>query len=159
MNNDNPQPAIQFGQIGPLLAQIESLPSGEQRRLYAVLGALLGEPHTQNLASSQSVSAEEPESDVSEMAQVRAWYEGLGEITEYERVTFIDGALQEVGAEEARVYLLARRKEVLDEKPAVSVRVAVTRMAAEQPLLVIGAVAGVLLGILSLGGGLLRVWF
>lgn len=158
MNNDNPQP-IQSGQIGMLLAQIEALPSGEQRRLYAVLGALLGERPTQEPVLAQAAPVEEPAGEMSETAQVRAWYEGLGAITEYERVTFIDGALQDVASEDAREYLLARRKEVLDDKPAVSVRVAVTRMAAEQPLLVIGAIVGVLLGIFSLGTGLLRVWF
>lgn len=159
MNNDTQQVGPLPGTIGSLLAQIEILPDSEQRRLYAVLGALLGERTVQTSPLDPSSNAAEPDGDLAEVEQVRAWYEGLGELTEYERVGLIDEALNEVNAKEAREYLLARRKDVLDEKPSVSVRVAVTRMAADQPLLVIGAIVGAVLGIFTFASGLFWIWF
>jgi hypothetical protein len=93
------------------------------------------------------------------MVAVQDWYAGLGDVTDYERVSLLNEAIESVQAEDAKAFLVARRREVLDDKPSVSVRVAVTRIAAEQPMLILGAAVGVLLAVVSFGSGLFRAWF
>jgi hypothetical protein len=159
MNNDiqpfGPQPSA----IVPLLSQFEALPERDQRRLYAVLGALVGTAHEPLTAATESDSTEEGFEGTGGVVAVQEWYAGLGDVTDYERVSLLNEAIESVQAEDAKAFLVTRRRAVLDDKPSVSVRIAVMRMAAEQPALVLGAAVGVVLGIVSLGTGLFRAWF
>lgn len=159
MNNDIQTPGTQPSAIGPLLAQFEALSEQDQRRLYAVLGAMVGAGPTPATATAVPVTAEEGFEEPSEFVAVQEWYAGLGDVTDYERVSLLNEAIESVQAEDAKAFLVARRREVLDDKPSVSVRVAVTRIAAEQPMLILGAAVGVLLAVVSFGSGLFRAWF
>lgn len=159
MNNDMQTTGAQPSAIGPLLAQFEALAEQDQRRLYAVLGAMVGAGPSPAAATAEPVTAEEGSEEPSELVAVQEWYAGLGDVTDYERVSLLNEAIESVQAEDAKAFLVARRREVLDDKPAVSVRVAVTRIAAEQPVLILGAAVGVLLAVVSFGSGLFRAWF
>ena len=159
MHNDTQTTGAQPSALGPLLAQFESLSDQDQRRLYAVLGAMVGAGTTLATATAEPVTAEETVEEPSEMEAVQEWYAGLGDVTDYERVSLLNEAIESVQAEDAKAFLVTRRREVLDDKPTVSVRVAVTRIAAEQPMLILGAAVGVLLAVVSFGSGLFRVWF
>ena len=159
MNNNIQPSGPQPSAIVPLLAQFEALSEQDQRRLYAVLGALVGVALAPLTAATESDSTEEGFEGPSELAAVQEWYAGLGEVNEYERLSLLDEAIESVQAEDAKAFLVARRRAVLDDKPSVSVRVAVTRISAEQPTLILGAAVGVVLGIVSLGTGLFRAWF
>ena len=159
MNNDNQTQSAQPSAIVPLLTQFEALSEQDQRRLYAVLGAMVGAKPSQLEVPTEAVAADEELDPASELVDVQAWYAGLGEVTDYERVSLLDEAIGKVQNEDAKTFLLARRRAVLDDKPSVSVRVAVTRIAAEQPLLILGAAVGILLAVISFGTGLFRAWF
>ena len=159
MNNENQTPSAQPSAITPLLAQFEALSEQDQRRLYAVLGAMVGAQPSQLEAPTEPVAADEELDPAGELVDVQTWYAGLGEVTDYERVSLLDEAIGKVQTEDAKTFLLARRRAVLDDKPSVSVRVAVTRIAAEQPLLILGAAVGILLAVISFGTGLFRAWF
>ncbi|MDO9134061.1 hypothetical protein [Hydrogenophaga sp.] len=159
MNNDIQTTSAQPSAIGPLLAQFEALAEQDQRRLYAVLGAMVGAGPSPAAATAEPVTAEEGSEEPSELVAVQEWYAGLGDVTDYERVSLLNEAIESVQAEDAKAFLVARRREVLDDKPSVSVRVAVTRIAAEQPMLILGAAVGVLLAVVSFGSGLFRAWF
>ena len=159
MNNDHQTPSAQPSAIVPLLAQFEALSEQDQRRLYAVLGAMVGAKPSQLQAPTEAVAADEEFDTAGELVDVQAWYAGLGEVTDYERVSLLDEAIGKVQTEDAKEFLLARRRAVLDDKPSVSVRVAVTRIAAEQPLLILGAAVGILLAVISFGTGVFRAWF
>jgi hypothetical protein len=159
MHNDTQTTGAQPSALGPLLAQFESLSDQDQRRLYAVLGAMVGAGTTLATATAEPVTAEETVEEPSEMEAVQEWYAGLGDVTDSERVSLLNEAIESVQAEDAKAFLVTRRREVLDDKPSVSVRVAVTRIAAEQPMLILGAAVGVLLAVVSFGSGLFRAWF
>lgn len=159
MNNDTQTPGAQPSAIGPLLAQFEALSAQDQRRLYAVLGAMVGAAPTPHVSADEPASETEGLEEPSELLVVQEWYAGLGEVTDYERVSLLDDAIENVQAKDAKEFLVARRRALLDDKPSVSVRVAVTRIAAEQPLLILGAAVGVVLAIASFGTGLFRAWF
>lgn len=158
MNNDIQSPTMQPGAIGPLLAQFEALSEQDQRRAYAVLGAMVGvvpAPTPVDITPDPAVPAND---EPSELESVQAWYGGLSDVTDYERVSLLNDAIENVLAEDAKQFLVAQRRTLLDDKPAVSVRVAVTRIAAEQPWLILGAVVGVVLAVGSFGAGLFRAW-
>lgn len=159
MNNDIQSSGPQPSAIVPLLAQFEALPEQEKRRLYGVLGAMVGAGPSSGTATAEPVSAEEGLEEPSELVAVQEWYAGLGDVTDYERVSLLNEAIVSVQAEDAKAFLVALRRAALDDKPSVSVRIAVMRIAAEQPALVLGAAVGVVLGIVSLGTGLFRAWF
>lgn len=159
MNNDIQTTGAQPSAIVPLLAQFEALSEQDQRRLYAVLGAMVGAGHTPATPTAEPRSADDGIEEPDELVAVQEWYAGLGDVTEYERVSLLDEAIASVQAEDAKAFLVACRREVVDEKPSVSVRVAVTRIAAEQPMLILGAAVGVVLALVSFGSGLFRAWF
>jgi hypothetical protein len=159
MNNDIQTTGAQPSAIVPLLAQFEALPEQDQRRLYVVLGAMVGAGPSSAAATAEPVTAEEGFEEPSELVAVQEWYAGLGEVADYQRVSLLNEAIESVQTEEAKAFLEARRRAALDDKPSVSVRIAVMRIAAEQPALVLGAAVGVVLGIVSLGTLLLKAWF
>jgi hypothetical protein len=159
MNNDIKSSGPQPSAIVPLLAQFEALPEQDQRRLYGVLGAMVGAVPSSATATAEPVSAEEGLEEPCELVAVQEWYAGLGDVTDYERVSLLNEAIESVQAEDTKAFLVALRRAALDDKPSVSVRIAVTRIAAEQPTLILGAAVGVVLGIVSLGTGLFRAWF
>lgn len=159
MNNDIQTPGAQPSALGPLLAQFEALSAQDQRRLYAVLGAMVGAAPTPLDSTEEPISPEDGVDGPSELVVVQEWYAGLGEVTDFERVSLLDDAIESVQAQDAKEFLVARRRALLDDKPSVSVRVAVTRIAAEQPLLILGAAVGVVLAVVSFGSGLFRAWF
>jgi hypothetical protein len=159
MNNDIQSSGPQPSAIVPLLAQFEALPEQDQRRLYGVLGAMVGAAATPLTAAAQPITAEDGFEEPNELVAVQEWYAGLGNVADYERVLLLNEAIESVQAEDAKAFLVARRRAALDDKPSVSVRIAVMRIAAEQPTLIIGAAVGVVLGIVSLGTGLFRAWF
>lgn len=158
MNNDIQTTAAEPSAIVPLLAQFEALSEQDQRRLYAVIGAMVGAAPTPLTATTQPIHTEEGLEEPSELVAVQEWYAGLGEVTDFERVSLVNAAIESVEAGDAKAFLVARRREVLDDKPAVSIRVAVTRIAAEQPMLILGAAVGVVLAVVSFGSGLFRAW-
>ncbi len=159
IDHDTLTPKAQPSAIVPLLAQFETLSQQDQRRLYSVLGAMVGAAPTPLTAPAQPVTAEEGFEELSELVAVQGWYAGLAGVNEYERVSLLNEAIDSVQAEDAKAFLVACRREALDDKPSVSVRIAVMRIAAEQPTLILGAAVGVVLGIVSLGTGMFRAWF
>lgn len=159
MNNDIQTSSAQPSAIVPLLAQFEALSELDQRRLYAVLGAMVGATHMPLTGAAQPNSTEEAFEEPSDLVAVHEWYAGLGEVTDFERVSLLNEAIHSVQAVDAKAFLVARRREVLDDKPSVAVRVAVTRIAAERPMLILGAAVGVVLAVISFGSGLFLAWF
>lgn len=159
MNTDTQIPGAQPSAIGPLIAEFEALSAQDQRRLFAVLGAMVGAAPTPQVSADKPASEAEDLEEPTELLDVQEWYAGLGEVTDYERVSLLDDAIENVHAKDAKEFLVARRRALLDDKPSVSVRVAVTRIVAQQPLLILGAAVGVLLAVVSFGSGLFRAWF
>lgn len=159
MNYDTQTTGVRSSAIGPLITQFEALSAQDQRRLYAVLGAMVGAAPTPQDSADMLASKAEGLEPPNELLVVQEWYAGLGEVTDFERVSLLDDAIEKVQAKDAREFLEARRRKLLDDKPSVSVRVAVTRIAAQQPLLILGAAVGVVLAVASFGTGLFRAWF
>lgn len=138
----------QSSPIDQVLQQFIALGEVDRARVMAVLDAMRDKPST-----AHSVDAEGDrethgdEVQEPEVEGVMRWYEDLDTgISPYDRVQMIDAALEEVAEQASVAYLEEKRRTIMDDAPAVSVRVAVTRIATEQPWLVVGAVVGVILG-------------
>lgn len=135
--------------VDQVLQRFIGLSEVDRARVMAVLDAMRGGPSpVQDFAGAERESSDQGgETQVSEIESVVRWYEGLDAgIEAYERVQMIDAALEQVIEKESVAYLQERRRTIMDDAPAVSVRVAVTRIATEQPWLVVGASVGVILG-------------
>lgn len=149
-----------------ILAQVLNLEESERHRVYAVLRALYGGeassvPQLRSEGASPNNPYAPPEvTDQDELHSVKMWYESLGsDATDFERINLIDEAILETDHTTARNYLERKRREIMDDRPGVAVRVAVTRIATRQPWMVVGALTGAVLGTVSLFRWLLRVLF
>ncbi|MCV0439000.1 MAG: hypothetical protein K5880_10230 [Hydrogenophaga sp.] len=134
--------------IDQVLQQFIALGEVDRARVMAVLDAMRGKPstaHSVEAEGDREIHGDEVQE--SEVEGVMRWYEGLDTgISPYDRVQMIDAALEEVAEQASVAYLQEKRRTIMDDAPAVSVRVAVTRIASEQPWLMVGGVVGVILG-------------
>ncbi len=139
-----------------ILQQMLGLPEDERLRILGALTALHGH-HSPIEGLNQPSTVLEVHS---EFENVKNWYEGLGpsEIP-YVRLQHIDSALEQVEDPEASTYLQQRRKELLDDQPSLAVRLSVTKIATEQPWLIVGAFVGACLAAATFARWGWRLWF
>jgi hypothetical protein len=134
--------------IDQVLQQFIALGEVDRARVMAVLDAMRDKPSTAHSVDDEGdreIHGDEVQEP--EVEGVMRWYEGLDTgISPYDRVQMIDAALEEVAEQASVAYLQEKRRTIMDDAPAVSVRVAVTRIATEQPWLMVGGVVGVILG-------------
>lgn len=140
--------------VDGVLQQVFALQEPDRMRVYEVLKALHGAGSAESNQSTQSTALtgdEDVQPRPDELEGVKHWYEGLGgEVTNFERVQMIDEALEATSENASKTYLQSERRKILDDQPGVSVRVAVTRIATQQPMMVIVGFAGAVLGVISL---------
>ncbi len=143
-----------------LLQQILALPEGERLRILDVLAALHGKPARQEGVAPRAAAEQEQGHERSELESVKLWYEGLPPTASlYDRLQQIEYALEQVEESEAFEYLQQQRKAILDDRPSLAVRLSVTKIATEQPWVVVGAIVGVLLGGAAIARWGWALWF
>lgn len=143
-----------------LLQQLLALPEGERLRILDVLATLHGKPARQEGVAPRAAAEQEQRHERSELESVKLWYEGLPPTASlYDRLQQIEYALEQVEESEAFEYLQQQRKAILDDRPSLAVRLSVTKIATEQPWVVVGAIVGVLLGGAAIARWGWALWF
>ncbi|QHE89345.1 hypothetical protein [Hydrogenophaga sp. BPS33] len=145
-----------------LLQLLLGLPESERLRILDVLAALHGRPARQKGAAVPAVALGDiPASEArSELENVTNWYEGLDPAGSlYDRIQQIENALEQVDEREAIAYLQQQRRAILDDQPSLAVRMSVTKIATEQPWLIVGAIVGACLAVAAFARWGWSVWF
>lgn len=141
--------------FGSVLTQALQLEAKDQERLADLMNRVARRNETVNPPAVVG----ESQSDASS-GELEQWLQTLSELTPWQRLQLIEDAIEntEAGTTNGAECEKARR-ELLNEHPALNVRLAIQRSAAEHPGRVVIGVIGLLLAIGTLGHGLFRLVF
>lgn len=147
-----------------VLQQVLALSVEDRRRIQGVLNAL-----DSSQASPASTAREQiPVSSLDEVAnyasrteeqELAEWLQAGSADAPYVQLVRIDTALAQCETEQGVEVLQAYRRRLLEDNPAVAVRASVVKLGAERPLLLVGGVIGLIVGIVAIGQGIFRSLF
>ncbi len=135
-----------------VLQQVLALSVEDRRRIQGVLNAL-----DKAQASPGSTASEHPPGASLDEATNYAIRTEEQEL--YVQLVRIDTAISQCETEQGVEVLQAYRRRLLEDNPAVAVRASVVKLGAERPLLLVGGVIGLIVGIVAIGQGIFRSLF
>lgn len=143
--------------FGSVLTQALQLEAKDQERLADLMNRVARRNET---VDPPAVVGESQSDASSEEVSLEQWLQTLSELTPWQRLQLIDDAIENTEAGTTNGAELEKaRRELLNEHPALNVRLAIQRSAAEHPGRVVIGVIGLLLAIGTLGHGLFRLVF
>jgi len=147
-----------------ILQQVLALSVEDRRRIQGVLNALesaQAPPASTAREPLPSASFDEATNNAArtEEQELTEWLEVGSADAPYVQLVRIDTALAQCETEQGVEFLQAYRRRLLEDNPAVAVRASVVKLAAERPLLLVGGVIGLIVGILAIGQGIFRSLF
>lgn len=147
-----------------VLQQVLALSVEDRRRIQGVLNAL------DNAQASPGSTAREHPPVASfdeatnyairtEEQELTEWLQTGSADAPYVQLVRIDTAISQCETEQGVEVLQAYRRRLLEDNPAVAVRASVVKLGAERPLLLVGGVIGLIVGIVAIGQGIFRSLF
>lgn len=141
------------GELGEILRQALALPSADQKRLALVMSRVCGVAEVRQ----EPEPAPEP---ARTSADVNAWLLQITNESPLVRLQLIEDVLLDEDEEgEAAAALLEARRRLLDENPALAIRLSVTRVASEHPLGTLLGVGGLIMALVGVGQAAYRLFF
>ncbi|MDP3350472.1 MULTISPECIES: hypothetical protein [unclassified Hydrogenophaga] len=147
-----------------VLQQVLALSVEDRRRIQGVLNAL-----DKAQASPGSTASEHPPGASldeatnyairTEEQELTEWLQTGSADAPYVQLVRIDTAISQCETEQGVEVLQAYRRRLLEDNPAVAVRASVVKLGAERPLLLVGGVIGLIVGIVAIGQGIFRSLF
>lgn len=137
-----------------LVTEALRLPLQDQRRLADLLRRVVG---PEEAHPDQAAPVDEPSIAGEDFDR---WLASLGDLPAWQQLLLIDDAADKlVPGNPSQQKVDAARARLLNEQPAVTVRLAVQRMAAEHPWKVCAGIGGMLFAVAALARGLFRLMF
>lgn len=147
-----------------VLQQVLALSVEDRMRIQGVLNAL-----DKAQASPGSTASEHPPGASldeatnyairTEEQELTEWLQTGSADAPYVQLVRIDTAISQCETEQGVEVLQAYRRRLLEDNPAVAVRASVVKLGAERPLLLVGGVIGLIVGIVAIGQGIFRSLF
>ena len=147
-----------------VLQQVIALSLEDRRRIQGVLHAMDGAQASQGSTEREALPASSFDEATNratrtEELELTTWLQTGSADTPYVQLVRIDTALAQCETDQGIEALLAYRRRLLEDNPAVAIRASVVKLAAERPLLLVGGVIGSIVGIVAIGQGIFRSLF
>jgi hypothetical protein len=147
-----------------VLQQVLALSVEDRRRIQGVLNALDSAQASPGSTAREHLpvaSFDEATNHATrtEEQELTEWLQTGSADAPYVQLVRIDTAISQCETEQGVEVLQVYRRRLLEDNPAVAVRSSVVNLGAERPLLLVGGVIGLIVGIVAIGQGIFRSLF